>query len=197
MLRDWWLTEINQKLCVCRLSVIIYSIKLMHHQYNVKNSRIKRSNLCGMKRGDKAKEGTWANSYIMVPWILTMAWSLHCNNAGKLFLFPPPSQKVRLPNPQIKDTFPCGAGFYQFWSLNTSRVHIHVDQMQSKFLKYLDIRIDDGCRKWNNVGQRSVMERCVTYTATIERLKDRLQGPGTLYDVDVCFGVRRLFSGAL
>lgn len=37
--------------------MIIYSIKLMHHQYNVKNSRIKRSNLCGMKRGDKAKEG--------------------------------------------------------------------------------------------------------------------------------------------
>lgn len=108
------------------------------------------------------------------------------------FCFPHPAKRS-----DIKDTFPCGAGFYQFWSLNTSRVHIHVDQMQSKFLKYLFIRIDDGCRKWNNVGQRSVMERCVTYTATIERLRDRLQGPGTLYDVDVCFGVRRLFSGAL
>lgn len=75
-------------------------------------------------------------------------------------------------------------------------VHICVDQMQS-FLKYLCIGIDDGCRKWNNSGHRSVIEKCVTYTPTIERLRDRLQGPETLHDVNVCCGVRQLFLGAL
>lgn len=46
-------------------------------------------------------------------------------------------------------------------------------------------------------GHRSVIEKCVTYTPTIERLRDRLQGPETLHDVNVCCGVRQLFLGAL